>query len=204
MKIIFKGILKKGEQFPSSELPKNAVKFKEPSTIGMISLVSIIFAVVACMIFMFSVNGIAKLKNIEWVHFFNFEGLILCFLSIVPHELIHGLCFRKNDTVNVYFIPRNLMAAVWSDAPLSKMRFIWMSIAPTIAFGIIPMLLWVLLPADSNLGRIMIGFASYSIAVGSGDFMNIFNALIQMPKGSYEQLSGLNSYWFTKNYREEK
>ena len=32
--------------------------------------------------------------------------------------------------------------------------------------------------------------------MGGGDFMNMFNAAVQMPLGSLTQLSGMHSYWF--------
>ena len=38
-----------------------------------------------------------------------------------------------------------------------------------------------------------------AISMGTGDYLNIWNALCQMPKGTKTFLSGMNSYW----YREE-
>ena len=32
--------------------------------------------------------------------------------------------------------------------------------------------------------------------MGSGDFMNIYNTIKQVPKGAMTQISGFNSYWF--------
>ena len=35
-----------------------------------------------------------------------------------------------------------------------------------------------------------------AIAMGAGDYCNIFLALTQMPKGSVRFLSGAHSYWY--------
>lgn len=42
----------------------------------------------------------------------------------------------------------------------------------------------------------MIGL--FSLSMGAGYYMNIYNALTQMPKGAYTYLSGFHSYWYLK------
>ena len=39
-------------------------------------------------------------------------------------------------------------------------------------------------------------FGAMSIIAASGDFINVFNALMQMPAGSLTFLSGMHSYWY--------
>ena len=67
-----------------------------------------------------------------------------------------------------------------------------MSMLPNIVFGLIPFIVF-LIDHDFYL----IGIAScYCIAMGFGDYINVFNALTQMPKGAKTFLSGFHSYWY--------
>ena len=60
---------------------------------------------------------------------------------------------------------------------MSKGRFIFMSLLPSIVFGFIPFILCMLFPALYILGA----FGALSIA-WSRDFYNVYNAATQMPR----------------------
>ena len=80
---------------------------------------------------------------------------------------------------------------------MSKSRFIFLCLLPNIIFGFIPLIIWIFLPNDIGpISQIVFTFAFCSIGMGAGDYLNVFNASIQMPKGSMTQLSGFNSYWY--------
>ena len=40
-----------------------------------------------------------------------------------------------------------------------------------------------------------------AIAMGAGDYYNVFNALTQMPKGARTYLYQMNSYWYMPENR---
>ena len=75
---------------------------------------------------------------------------------------------------------------------MSKFRFIFMSLLPNIVLGFIPYLIYVFNPSWTVLGA----FATINVASGSGDYLNVFNAITQMPKGSRTYLHHFNSYWY--------
>ena len=75
---------------------------------------------------------------------------------------------------------------------MSKGRFIFMSLLPNIVFGFIPFALFLICPELRLLGT----FGMLSIASGAGDYLNVFNALTQMPKDSLTYLSEFHSYWY--------
>ena len=77
-------------------------------------------------------------------------------LSLLPHELLHAICYKKD----VY---------MYND----------------LAHGLI-------FPQFVGLGL----FGIICIGMGFGDYLNIYNAIKQMPKNSKTYLCGMHSYWY--------
>ena len=75
---------------------------------------------------------------------------------------------------------------------MSKARFIFMSLLPNIIFGLIPYIIYFFNPDLLWLGA----FGASCLAAGGGDYINVFNALTQMPRGSRTYLYKFNSYWY--------
>ena len=196
MKLIYKGIYKNEKQLPEGTLPDNAVKFKEPDTMAKLSVLTLIVSFVIVIIF-FNISDIIFISDIILNSpRINMIGVLLFFLSIIPHELLHALCWGKNDEVGFYLAPKQFMAFVHSTCPISKAGFIWMSACPTIFFGVLPFIVCIFIPDKNAVKDILWTFSLVSFAGGCGDYVNIFNALTQMPSGSMQQMSGFNSYWF--------
>lgn len=198
MKLVNKGIFKNEEELPKGNLPSNAVKFREPDTAKELNKKVIIFilpaiglAGIIILLAMFIHGDKIKMNYGLSV----FIGLFFSYLCIIPHELLHGICFGKKAVVELYFAPKKLMAFVVSNQPISKTRFILLSLCPNIIFGWIPLILWAIFPT-MPYHNVVFYFSLISIAMGGGDYMNVWNAIIQMPKGSMQQMSGFNSYWF--------
>lgn len=191
MKITFKGKLKT-EELKKIELPENAVKFREPNNISHMNIIaSIIAAIVWIILF-----GLTKLKvdNTQmYLANYTLVGWIVSFFIIIPHELVHAMCFPKNAEVDLYTMPMGM--CVTSYHPISKNRFILMSLAPNILFGLIPYIVWFFIPS-SGFAEALKTASILSIVMGSGDYINVFNAITQMPKGSYQIPSEFNSYWY--------
>ncbi len=120
----------------------------------------------------------------------------MAILMIIPHEFLHAIVFPKGEKVELWASPMALAVFVVSTAPISKGRFIFLSLLPNIVFGLIPLIIWILLPQNLAITEIVFSFASLSLLLGVGDYLNVFNAARQMPKGAIQQLSGMNSYWY--------
>jgi hypothetical protein len=75
---------------------------------------------------------------------------------------------------------------------MSKSRFIFMSLLPSIILGFVPYLIFIINPAWAILGVL----GSFNIASGVGDYLNVFNAITQMPRGARTYLHHFNSYWY--------
>ena len=71
-----------------------------------------------------------------------------------------------------------------------------MSLFPSMIFGLIPLIIWVFIPESYAISEVVLSFATFSLFSGAGDYINVINAIRQMPKGKVTQLSGFNSYWY--------
>lgn len=171
------------ESLPHGEHEPNAVKFREPEDtkkLGMIANgIAVALLIVTGVIYM--LRGRAAWSG--W-------ALPLYLLSLVPHEFLHGLCFRGD--VYMYQNLKHGMLFVVGPERMSKGRFIFMSLLPNIVFGFIPFALFLIDPKLRILGT----FGLISIASGAGDYINVYNALTQMPRGAWTYLHGFHSYWY--------
>lgn len=196
MKFVYKGKMRSMEELPKGTLPENAVKFKEPENMVQMNIMASLFVlpiiIVICLFVVFK----SVLRGNETMVHTNLWGVLLAFLCIVPHEFLHAICFPKGAEVEMYYTLKGMAAFVVSTYPVTKLRFIMLSLCPSIVLGILPLILWLLVPSTLAFSQVLFSFGAFSLLFGCGDLMNVFNALKQMPKGSYQQLSGFNSYWF--------
>ena len=195
MKLIYKGISKSNEQLPIGVLPENAVKFKEPKNMTETMIIASIFVLPAMLGVLLFLLGSSLLHGDLEVNG-TFRGILLAMLSLVPHEYLHAICFGKETEVELFIAPKQIALFVVSTQPVSKGRFIFMSLLPNLAFGWLPLAVWMILPYNAVFSDHLLTFSVLSILFGIGDYLNVFNAVRQMPKGSMQQLSGFNSYWF--------
>lgn len=200
IKLIYKGNFKGEEYLTKADLPSNSVKFIEPETAEELSKTSMIF-LIPCAILI----GIIVFMSINHHNQFNYDNkyfflsLLLSFATILPHEILHEICFGKDAEVELYVSLKNMMAFVVSTKPISKRRFIFLSLLPNIVFGWIPLLIWAFMPYNAVVSNILLPFSIICISFGVGDYLNVWNAMRQMPKNSMQVLSGFNSYWYIEN-----
>ena len=198
LKLIWKGKFQGEHQLPVGVLPDNAVRFREPETPAKLNLVASLFIIPVALIIIAAIIIKAKMGLItQGLELFNIWGVLLAFLMIFPHEMLHAVAFPREAEVEVWYSIKNMMAFVASTYPTSKWRFIFLSLLPSIVFGFIPLIIWIFIPPEfSGISDMLFSFGSCSLMVGVGDFLNVFNAATQMPRGSITQLSGFHSYWY--------
>lgn len=117
-------------------------------------------------------------------------GVILAVLAMFPHEILHALCFKED--VYLYTNLKQGMLFVTGPETMSKRRFIFMSLLPNIVFGALPFAAGLIFPGLSALGIM----GAMALAMGAGDYYNVWNAATQMPKGARTYLYGFHSYWY--------
>ena len=197
MKLQYKGIYRDESQLPLGNLPKNAVPFEEPDNPADLSKAATWY-IIPVFLVIFAVYGIKCLlcaRILSPLDILHPAGVLLSFLVILPHDLLHGICFPKDAVVELWISPKNLMAFVVGTAPMSRRRFIFMSLLPNLVFGLLPMLIWIFLPSGL-WGNCLGSMGAYAAMMGIGDYLNIANTLRQMPADALTQLSGFHSYWY--------
>ena len=117
-------------------------------------------------------------------------GFLAALVAMVPHEFLHALCFKED--VYMYTWLNKGMLFVFGPEPMTKAHFTFMSMLPNLVFGFIPFILFLIHPAWTFLGAL----GALSVPAGFGDYMNVFNALTQVPKGGLIYMYGLHSYWY--------
>ena len=200
MKLSFKGYCPDMTALPKSKLPENAVKFIEPENEAALFkalvpyMIPPLLGVGIAMLIRFLLQGnlgIVLNLNYWWIYL---AYLLLCFLGLIVHEFLHAICFPKKAEVDFY-----ISATFWfiySITPVSKRRFIALSLLPNIVLGLIPLMVWIFVSLSPSIGTILFTVSATMFVSGCGDYMNSWNAFRQMPRGSVQQGSGMNSYWF--------
>jgi len=178
------GRFKDESQLDTREHPEGAVAFKEPKSAKTLSLIgSLISVAILLLLWLMIVTVHSDFKFSIW-------GFLLAYALIVPHEFLHALCFRGD--VKMYTALTKGMFFVHGTEDMTKLRYVMMSLCPNICFGFIPLILYFIFPQLNILGTL----GMMSVAFGAGDYINVFNALTQMPRGALTYLSGFHSYWY--------
>jgi hypothetical protein len=190
MKLHYKGKFDGNvDTLPSGELEKhtNAVKFKEFNDMNkfmiIMNIVSGVVMILLAIIFVLRAGGFDKISFIQ-----TYIGILLACISIYPHEFLHAICFKGD--VDMYIVGGG--AFVCGTETMSKFHFVFLSMLPNIVFGFIPFTIFLFFPQLNILG--VLGLMA--IAMGVGDYYNVFNALTQMPKGARCFMEKQNSYWY--------
>ena len=174
---------------PTCKHQPNAVKFKEVDSTKELADIANGIAI-ALMILLF-IPVYLKYKGSLFNYFDEMMvGAMLPLLTMFPHELLHALCFKEDVYLYTDF-KQGLLFVVGCET-MSKQRFIFMSLLPNIVFGFIPYMISFL--GIQYLTLAVLGVIA--IGMGAGDYYNVFNALIQMPKGARTYLYQMNSYWY--------
>ena len=172
------------DDLPYIEHEPGAVPFKEPQgtlALGIIANSIAVIVIIALYAFMFYLNGPSAIS---------FAGTILALATMFPHEFLHAICFKEDAYVYTNF--KHGMLFVVGPERMSKSRFLFLGMLPNVVFGFIPFALYLINPNWNLLGTM----GALCIAMGAGDYINVFNALTQMPKGSKCYMHKLNSFWY--------
>ena len=196
-KIIWKGIIKSEKDFPTATIPKNAKKLDSEEDMKKMQIKALPFMIpsfLLCFICVFVKTFMAREKVINVG--FIFIGVIIGFLLILVHELLHAIAFPKYATVYIGIMPRSLTAVALSSSPVKRNRFIFLSILPII-LGLIPLVIFCV---SSNylkeIHGILFGMSIMGMICVYPDIYNIFNILKVVPKNAIIQNNKNETYYF--------
>lgn len=196
-KIIWKGIIKSENDFPTADIPKNAKKLNSEEDMKKMQIKALPFmipSILLCFICMFVkifVTG-QRVINVEFL----FLGVIIGFLLIIVHELLHAIAFPKNATVYIGIMPKSLTAVALSSSPVKRNRYIFLSILPII-LGLIPLVIFCFSSNSlKELNGILFGMAIMGMISVYPDIYNIFNILREVPENATIQNNKSETYYF--------
>lgn len=172
------------ESLPSREHIPGAVKFKEFEDVTKLGIFANLLALgIMAVLAVIMVWRSGKLEFSIW-------GCLCSLVVLFPHELLHAVCFKGE--VFLYTAWKRGMLFVVGTETMSKSRFIFMSLLPNLVFGALPFTVFLIWPDQFFLGTLGL----MSLAMGAGDYYNVFNALTQMPRGARTYLHQFHSYWY--------
>ena len=169
-----------------------AIPFKEPGEKRFALLANVLSITTAVILGFVAYKRIGAIPDSSQM----FWGFILSFVALLPHEFLHAICFKED--VYLYYSPTRLILFVHGTESMSKARFVFLSLLPNIVFGFVPFIIFMIKPSLIWLAALGL----MGIAMGFGDYINVFNALTQMPNGAKTYLYGFHSYWYKEDHKE--
>lgn len=186
-------------KLPQREHPEGAVPYREPSVqkLAVIANAGAVVVMFACGV-PFILRALPVLSADPRMSVTKiYIGMIASLLVVLPHELLHGICFKED--VYLYTYLKKGMVFVVGPEDMTRGRFIFMSLLPNVVFGLVPYLIGLACPQLVGLGF----FGVMCLGEGFGDYINVFNTLTQVPRGALVYLCGFHSFWYLpKNNKE--
>lgn len=117
-------------------------------------------------------------------------------IALFPlHEILHALCFPTGSDVFLFYTRQGL--GTTCTTPITRNRFIVINIIPSAILGMIPLLLYLIIPKGyTAFSTILFAVAFLHIGGSYADYVNIAH-LLRLPAKSFIQISGENIYWNT-------
>lgn len=193
-KIIWEGNQEWDKDFPDVPISEKVVKINRPDDILKSSLPYGIIPFAICFVSVF----IKKNASEEFIFDLRFMpiGFLIGFLLIPVHEFLHAICYPKEAVVYVGVCLKKVAAYAVSFHPISKCRYIVMSLAPMI-LGVIPLVIFIICPLhQKSLLTICVVPAFMGLISPSPDYMDVLYVIKQVPNGSKIQASNEGLFWF--------
>ena len=193
-KIKWIGLIKeeKMKDYQVGELSKNAKKMNMPTPSKEMMIKALPFIIPALVILFLSVYF--KSGEFFLLRLYIIIGVLLGFLALIIHELLHAIVYPKN--ANVYIgIAKPITFVALASYPLKKEKFILMCLLPYI-LGIIPLILfWIMPITDMKIHSILFGLSAMGLGSPYPDLFNVYQVLKQTPKNCKIQFYKDDTYY---------
>ena len=170
-------------------IPKNAVEYGIVSDLK--KELGRGFLIILPLVIIMLVLIIIKVKNIDFhlkmdIHFIiSFLIVIVSvYLLTIVHEIIHALFYPIKSNKEIWKSKEQGAYFVYCEDEISKSRFIIMCLAPMFILGIIPFIIWYIIPTFIPMPyniAVSIIFWSMTI-VAMGDVSNVCYVIKEVPK----------------------
>ena len=191
--IIWCGNKKWDSEFPEKPLPENAVKIEGKADIFTGSLPYGIVPFLFCFLLIYMKWNWLGERTVS--PFLVPVGILIGFLLMPVHELLHAICYCEGQTVYIGISLEKFAAFAVCHEKISRRRFIVMSLMPVL-LGIIPLAVFMIVPSSPILTAICIPAGIMGMLSPMPDYMNVHMVYNQVPKGAYIQSQNDGLYWF--------
>jgi len=186
------------KEISQRNIPENAVTLDRPNDIVKASVPYMIIPLIIC----FAAVLIKKEMSGEFIFnpWFMPLSFLLGFIAAMPmHELFHAICYPKGEKVYIGVSIKELRAFAASSAPLSRERFIVMSLLPAV-LGIIPLIILLICPITIKW---LITICPVPMFMGlispAPDYMDVILLLRNVPKGAVVQPAKDGLVWYKQS-----
>ena len=189
LNIFFKGKYTSDEQLiKRKQIPDDAVEFAVVPNLqkvferGLLLLLPVFAAMVAA--------TLLKVKDSDYHLTMGFDVIISFLIVIVSvslltlvHEIIHALFYPFRSEKEIWKSKEQGAYFVYCEDAVSKARFIVICLAPMFLLGIIPFLIWLLLPQFIPMPyNIAVAIVFWLMTILSmGDVANVYHVLKEVP-----------------------
>ncbi len=196
-KIVWEGNKKEwGLPHEGEPLHENAVRIKTADNVFRDSIPYGIPPMLICFLTVFLKAFLNKEPPIDPL--FILPALVIGMIVALPlHELMHAICYPKQAVVWVGLCLRKVAAYAISFCPITRRRYVIMSLAPSL-LGIIPLIAFILIPVSF---KPVLTFCIVSAFTGlispCPDYMDIIAVMRQTDKDDMIQAANDGLYKFS-------
>lgn len=192
MRICNKGIIENYGEI-TGNVPHGAVKYIDPEVMEKEGKSTAFYCIMAMIvpIVIFSIKYVT-IKDTPMM--FSILGIVIGCMLLLPHELLHGICFPKGSRVELYQMMKPAKMFVTSDKSMSRGRFIFMSLFPSLVLGLLPLLIWLYISPYTYLAKTLFSIGFVGMITAGKDFMNVMKTLGNVPPFYRVQMSGAKVY----------
>ncbi len=180
-RIVWEGNRKEfGTSHQSPSVPQNAIKIREGEGFIKGAIPFGVLPMIICTVAVVMKAYFNKEPPISPIYLI--PAIVIGLILALPlHEFAHAVCYPKEATVWVGLCIRKMAAYAISYDPLTKSRFIVMSIAPAV-LGMIPLIGFFFIPITMKpLLTICMVSAFMGLISPAPDYMDIVNVLRKAP-----------------------
>ena len=180
-------------KFPEKELPTNAKRIDRPDNIFK----SCIPYGILPLILSYAIIGIKWfiIGEIAMNPIYTPLGMLLGLLLMPVHEILHAVCYEKGQTVYIGICLKKFAAFAVCHEPISKRRFIVMSLMP-ILLGIIPLAILRLSSPNAFLSGVCFPMGIIGMLSPMPDYMDVSIICKQVPKNASVHTQNDGFYWY--------
>ncbi len=180
-------------EFPEQPLPENAAPLLRPENIFKASLVYGLPPLLLCWAVLGLKWGVLGPPVVNPLYMP--LGLALGMALIPVHEYLHAVCYSAKNTVYVGVCAEKLAAFAVCHEPISKRRFIGMSLAPAL-LGIVPLAVFLLASPSALLSGLCVPSGIIGMLSPMPDYMDVWLVLRQLPRGATLQTTNQGYFWY--------